>query len=76
MCFNPSKEEKKKIIDLIKANSSTCCILFEELKKHRTEVKYLVNAFDKLLKKYEKLKLLRKSQMDQVTSNYAVSTDQ
>ncbi|XP_014219965.1 uncharacterized protein LOC106647910 [Copidosoma floridanum] len=75
MTHVPSKDEKKQLIDSIKQSSSALCNLLEELKKHRTEVKCLLNAFDKLTKKHEKLKLTRQNQLEQLKDihNYVKS---
>ncbi|KAJ8667279.1 hypothetical protein QAD02_008941 [Eretmocerus hayati] len=64
-CFL-TKNDKKKLIDTMSSNSQTACLVIEDLKKHRTEIKYLSSAFDKLMIKYARLKTVRSAQLEQV----------
>lgn len=66
VAYELSREEKKKMIDNIMENSRTCRMLIDELKMHRTEVKYLLSAFNKLTHRFERLKRHQQDQMKKV----------
>jgi hypothetical protein len=62
------KDEKKKIVDSIKTKSVPCSVLIDELRMHRKEVKDLLNFSNKLMEKYEKIKIRQKKQIEQASA--------